>query len=78
MCAADSERPCAIGLCPLRMEAASEWGRTVSFCSLPSSVIDYIENSSDVDTLRRLTLDAASTESLNAFISHPALTMASC
>ncbi|WP_298069519.1 Rpn family recombination-promoting nuclease/putative transposase [uncultured Mailhella sp.] len=48
------------------------------FGSLPSSVLDYIENSSDIDALRRLTLDAARAESLNAFMSQLGLPVASC
>ncbi|WP_298069862.1 hypothetical protein, partial [uncultured Mailhella sp.] len=39
------------------------------FGSLPSPVLDYIKNSSDVDTLRQLMRDAARAESLNAFMS---------
>ncbi|WP_298068416.1 hypothetical protein, partial [uncultured Mailhella sp.] len=38
------------------------------FGSLPSSVLEYIKNTSDVDTLRQLMRDAARAESLNAFM----------
>ncbi|WP_298069554.1 hypothetical protein [uncultured Mailhella sp.] len=48
------------------------------FGSLPSSVLDYIKNSSDVDTLRQLMRDAARAESLNAFMSQLGLPAASC
>ena len=38
------------------------------FGSLPPSVLEYIKNTSDVDTLRQLMRDATRAESLDAFM----------